>query len=223
MRGKQYKDKLDFKSAAKGIKLANENAESLIQDAELLFKNKRFERSVALSILSIEESGKPSIIRSILLADDQKELKKEWQNYRRHTAKNLTWISPELIFNGARKLEDFRDIFDKGKDHGQVLDNLKQLSLYTDIFSKRKWSIPKDIIDEELAKGILSVAKIMSKNKSDGINSELGLQLWVKHLKPVRNLEFVNMKQALINCYNEAEEMGIIEKGKTNEMIDFLL
>ncbi len=50
MRGKQYKNKLDAKSAAKGIQLAKENAKTLLNDAELLFENDRFERSVSLAI-----------------------------------------------------------------------------------------------------------------------------------------------------------------------------
>lgn len=223
MRGKQYKDKLDPKSAAEGIRLANYNANSLLEDAQLLFDNDRFERCVALSILAIEEAGKSSIIRSILLTDDQKELKKEWQNYRRHTEKNLSWIVPELISKGARRLEDLRPMVDADSDHGHALDNLKQLSFYTDIFSARKWSFPSKVIDQELANGILSTAKIMVKKENDGLNSEQGLELWVKHLKPVWKQEMIKMKQALINCYNEAESLGIIEEGKTNEMVKFLL
>lgn len=223
MRGKQYKDKLDPKSAAEGIQLADENAASLVLDAQLLFDNDRFERCVALSILAIEEASKSSIIRSILLTEDQKELKKEWQNYRKHTEKNLTWILPELASNGAKQLEDLRPIFDPEKEHGQTLDNLKQLSFYTDIFSKRKWSIPSNVINKELAEGILLIAKIMAKKANDGLNSEEGLKLWVKHIKPVWKQEMFKMKQALIDCYSEAEELGIIEEGKTNEMVKFLL
>jgi hypothetical protein len=36
MRGHQYKSKLDAKSAAEGIRLANENARALFDDAQLL-------------------------------------------------------------------------------------------------------------------------------------------------------------------------------------------
>jgi len=223
MRGKQYKSKLDPKSAAEGIKFANNNATSLLNDAQLLFDNKRYERCVALSILAIEEAGKSSIIRSILLTDDQKELKKEWQNYRRHTEKNSFWIVPELVSKGASQLEDLRLTVDPNSDHGQTLDNLKQLSFYTDIFSSRKWSIPSKVIDHELAESILSIAKITTKKEEDGLNSEKGLELWIKHLKPVWKHEMIEMKQALIACYNEAELLGLIEEGKTNKMMKFLL
>jgi AbiV family abortive infection protein len=221
MRGKQYKNKLDAKSAAEGIQFAKENAKTLLNDAELLFENDRFERSVSLAILSIEESGKPSIIRSILLTDDGKELKKEWGNYRKHTAKNLSWIFPELASKGARNLEEFRPLFDSESDHGQVLDNLKQLSFYTDIFSSKKWSIPKDVIHKELAAMILLSAKVLS-NQDEGIDCEEGLKLWIKHMKPVWKKEMSLMKKALIQCYKEAAELGIIQNEKVAEMEKFI-
>lgn len=223
MRGNQYKYKLDPKTAAEGIKLANENAQSLLADAELLLENRRFERCVSLSILAIEEAGKPSIIRAILVTDESKELKKEWQNYRRHTEKNLAWIVPELIAKGAQQLEDLRPMVNPDSDHGQVLDNLKQLSFYTDIFSSRKWSIPKNVIDKDLAKSIFSIAKAMVTKNESAMTSEKELELWIKHLKPVWKHDMLKMKQALINCYNEAESLGLIEKGVTKKMIEFLI
>ncbi|PKV49591.1 AbiV family abortive infection protein [Aquimarina sp. MAR_2010_214] len=223
MRGKQYKNKLDAKSASEGIQLAKENAKSLLIDAELLFENGRFERSVSLAILSIEESGKSSIIRTILITDDPKELKKEWQNYRKHTAKNLSWILPELVTKGARNIENFRPIFDSQSDHGQILDNLKQLSFYTDVFLSKKWSIPKNVIDKEIAEMILLSARILTdKGDNDGIDSEEGLKLWIKHIKPVWQTSMSKMKYAIIGCYKEAAELGIISHKKVTEMTEFL-
>lgn len=222
MKGKQYKGKLDSKSASEGIKLANENAISLLQDAKLLFENKRFERCVSLSILAIEESGKSRIIRGILLTDDPKELKKGWQDYRRHTAKNLSWIVPSLVIGGARRLDDLKEIFEPNRDHGQTLDNLKQLSFYTDVFSSKKWSIPSDVINEKLAIMILEFAKTLVTDKSDGMDSIKGLDLWIKHMKPDWLRDMDSMKKALIKCYTEAEALGIIEKGKAKEMSDFV-
>jgi len=223
MRGKQYKGKLDPKSAAKGIRLANENANSLLADAKLLLENNRFERAVSLSILAIEEVGKSSIIRAILLTDDPEELKKEWQNYRKHIEKNTAWIVPELVAKGARQLEDLRPMVNPQSDHGKILDNLKQLSFYTDIFSARKWSIPKNVIDADLAKMIFSIAETMIRKDESAMTSEKELELWIKHLKPVWKQDMIKMKQALINCYHEAETLGLIEKGLTKKMIEFLI
>lgn len=108
MRNKQYNGELNPKTAAEGIKLAYENALKLLGDAEILYENNRFERCVSLSILAIEESGKSTIIRSLLLAEAPEQLKKEWKNYRRHTEKNLAWILPELVSKGAKTLDDLK-------------------------------------------------------------------------------------------------------------------
>lgn len=63
-----------------------------------------------------------------------------------------------------------------------ILDNLKQLSFYTDIFSSAKWSSPKKVIDKELATMIFSVAQ--SIVKIDRVmTTEKELELWIKHLK----------------------------------------
>ncbi|MGM0985309.1 MAG: AbiV family abortive infection protein, partial [Pseudomonadota bacterium] len=48
----------------------------------------------SLATLSIEESGKVSILRAMSLARDEKELKEEWRRYRSHTNKNVQWILP---------------------------------------------------------------------------------------------------------------------------------
>lgn len=222
MKGTQYNQKLTPSSAAIGIKAAIENSKALLADAILLFDNKRYERAVALAILGIEEAGKPAILRSIILEEDLKNLKTEWQNYRRHTKKNTYWIVPELISKGARHIDEMRQTVDKESDHGQVLDNLKQLSFYSDVFSNCKWSIPSDVVNKELAESILSIAKVIIEKDSNIMTTEAQLILWVKHLKPVWKQEMLKMKQGLINCYQEAEDLGLIEKGTTKKMLDFV-
>jgi AbiV family abortive infection protein len=223
MKDRQYNQKLTPKSASKGIKAAIENSKSLLEDAILLFENGRYERTVALSILSIEEAGKPSILRAILLEDAPKQLKIEWRNYRKHIEKNVQWILPGLVKEGARHIEQMRRVFDEHSEHGLVLENLKQLAFYTDAFSKCKWSTPNEAINKELAEEILSIAKILVVKDEFVMITEAELKLWVKYLKPVWKHEMHKMKQALINCYQEAEELGLIKKGVTKEMVDFLL
>ena len=223
MKDRQYHQKLTPDKAAKGIKAAIENSKSLLADAELLYENKRYERAVALAILAIEEAGKPSIIRGIILEDDPKQLKEQWYNYRNHKEKNANWIVPELISNGAKHIEEMRKTVDKNSDHGQILENLKQLAFYTDAFSKCKWSSPKEVITSELAEIILKVAKTMVGGDDKHMATGVELELWVKHMKPTWKQETFKMKQALINFYQESEELGLIEKGMTKKMIDFVL
>jgi len=221
MKNIQYQGELNPKTAAEGIKLAYENALSLLSDAELLFINGRFERCVSLSILAIEESGKSTIIRALLLVDNAIRLRKEWKNYRKHTEKNLAWILPELINNGAKTLEDLKKIFDPKSDHGQILDDLKQLSFYTDIFSSAKWSSPSKVIDKTLATMIFSAAQSIVKIDRV-LTTERELELWVKHLKPVQGIGLDKMKKALTDCYVEAASLGLIEEWKIPELIRFL-
>ena len=76
MKKTQYNQKLTPEKAAEGINAIISNAHSLIDDAELLYEHGRYERAAALSILAVEEAGKVSIIRSILMEDDQKNLTK---------------------------------------------------------------------------------------------------------------------------------------------------
>ncbi|WP_052483684.1 AbiV family abortive infection protein [Flavobacterium sp. MEB061] len=221
MRKQQFKQKLDLKKASEGIKTANKNAKSLLDDAVLLYDNNRFARATALAILSIEESGKPSILRSILLEDDLKEINNLWKSYRKHTDKNNMWIAPELILNGGTTIHDLEKIVDKNSDHPQTLDNLKQLCFYSDAFTNCKWSNPDNLLEKEDAKRFIDIANF-SLNKDELFTDELSLSLWQKHLKPSWKTNLISMKKSLIECYNECEKLQLISSGKTQEMINFL-
>jgi AbiV family abortive infection protein len=93
----QYAGRLTVQQAAEGIAVALRNAYSLVRDAELLLQHGRHARATALAILAIEEAGKVPIIRAILLARTEAELRDEWRAYRSHTKKNVLYILPELI------------------------------------------------------------------------------------------------------------------------------
>lgn len=222
MKDRQYKSNLTPRQAAEGIKVASDNAKKLYQDAQLLFDNNRYERAVALAILAIEEAGKIKIIRGILTEDDPGALKKKWQSYRRHTDKNIMWIFPQLVAGGARKLQDFLPIFDSNKDHPQTLENIKQLSFYTDFFTNLKWNIPSETITKDIVKSIMRVAEIMVQSTEGAMTSEKELELWLKHMKPTKDKDFHNAQQAMINCYREAEELGLIEAGMADKMENFI-
>ena len=117
----QYSGSLSPAQAAIGIETAMKNASALASDALLLLQNRCWPRAAAMAILAIAEAGKPSILRAILLARNEKELREEWKRYRSHSMKNVMWILPDLVRNGARHLEDLRPLFDENGDHGQVL------------------------------------------------------------------------------------------------------
>ena len=200
-----------------------DNARALVSDAQLLYDNDKYERATALAILSVEEAGKVSIIRSILVEDSQKELNKEWKRFRSHYEKNWGLAAPDYVDQEANSIEDFRPVFENN-DHGQVFDQLKQLAIYTDLFKNGKWSSPDKVITKEIATSVLITARTLADKGEQAMTTEKELELWIKHLKPVWKMDMLKMKQALINCYNEAEELGVLKgSANTKEMIDFLL
>ncbi len=159
-----YKGRLSTEQIADGMNAAEQNAERLLADAEILMKNGRFPSAAALAILSIEESGKVSILRSLAVARDDKEVSTYWRDYRSHTKKNVAWLLPQLVANGARRLEDFRPLFDEKSDHPFILDQVKQLGFYTDCLGAAHWSLPEEVIDEKLAAMLVQVARLFTKN-----------------------------------------------------------
>ena len=221
MKGSQYNYFLDVSQAAEGIHIALENAQSLLDDAILLNENGRHARAVALAILSIEESGKPSIIRSILLEQDKKAVGQRWNDYRQHKSKSQMWILPELVVKGARRLEDLRDMF-TSNTHTQLLEDLKQRALYTDAYKRCKWSSPDQIMDKEIADIIIEAAAALVRKENPIMTTVAELSVWVKHLKPVWNQEMSEMNLALYQCYRELEECGLAKEGKAEDMRQFL-
>jgi AbiV family abortive infection protein len=220
---RQYNQRLTPKKAAEGIKTIMYNAKALLSDAQLLFDNDKYERATALAILAIEEAGKISIIRAILLEDNQKEFNKEWKRFRSHAEKNWGLSFHDYVDKEANNIENFRPIFEDN-DHAQIFDQLKQLVIYTDLFKNGNWSSPDKVITKEIAASILTTAKTFAGKDEQAMTTENELELWTKHLKPVWKKDMLKMKQALIKCYNEAEELGLLTgSANTKEMIDFLL
>ena len=161
----QYRGPLRPAQIASGINAAKVNAKRLHEDAKILLKVKRYPSAASLAILSIEESGKVSILRSLSVARNEKDVKESWQQYRSHTKKNVAWLLPDLVAKGARKLDDLKSLFDENSDHPYILDQLKQLGFYTDCLGEAHWSIPDDIIDEQLSNMLVKISGLFIKNK----------------------------------------------------------
>jgi AbiV family abortive infection protein len=126
----QFRGPLNIGQIAGGMNAATANAARLATDARLLLSNGRWPSAASLAALSIEESGKVVILRRFLTATED-EIKSLWKEYRSHTQKNLNWILPDLVANGARKLDDFRAIVDRSSDHPKVLDSNNLASIQT--------------------------------------------------------------------------------------------
>jgi AbiV family abortive infection protein len=213
-----YKGKLSADQVAAGINAAIQNAKRLAEDASLLFEAGRFPSAASLAILSIEESGKVSILRSLALAKTNEDIADAWRDYRAHTKKNVSWLLPQLVEQGARKLDDFKPLFEESSDHPYVLDLLKQIAFYTDCLGRAHWSMPQEVIDESLAKMLIQVAKMFARDKHV---SKTEIKLWIKHIGPVWKRDPSWMKQALCNWYREMQDAGLAPAGE-NEMEKFI-
>jgi AbiV family abortive infection protein len=206
----QYKGRLSIGQVCEGINLAIMNATRLLSDAELLFQNKRYASATSLAILSIEESGKISILRGLSLARNENDLLEAWKDFRSHKKKNVQWILPDLVRAGARKLDELKKIFDEHSDHPDILDNLKQIGFYTDCLGNAHWSAPSIVIDEKIADSIVKTARLLLIKK---MVTEKEMELWIKHLRPVWKTNLNAMKQALLNWYEEMKENGLLNEG----------
>ena len=215
-----YTGSLTAKQVAAGINAARANASRLIEDAKLLFNAKRYPSSTALCILAIEEAGKINVLRGLALSMNAAELSSEWKEYRTHTSKNVMWIFPQLAARGARKLEDFSSIFDKNADHPYILDQLKQVAIYTDCLGKAHWSLPTVCIDEELAHTLLHTASLLCSDR-EVTEEEIGL--WVKHVGPAWHANNALRLKALISWHDEMVKRGLLAAEELGKMKQFIV
>jgi AbiV family abortive infection protein len=181
----EYRGSLDPAAVAEGMNAANRNARRLVADAKLLLEAERYPSAAAVAALAIEESGKVSILRALAVAKSPEELRAEWRRYRDHRSKNGAWILPELAAQGASQLHHLGKTVERDAEHTATLNSLKQVGFYTDCYgSNAHWSEPKDIIEGSLARILVGIAELLSKEK---IVSPREIELWVQHLSPVWN------------------------------------
>lgn len=215
----QYSGRLSAAQIAEGINLARRNACRLASDAVSLLDAGRLPSATALAVLAIEEAGKCSILREIALARDEKELIEAWRAYRSHTTKNRTWPFVELFLKGARKLSDFAPLFSSTSDHPYLLDQIKQISFYTDCLGDAHWSYPEDVIDADLCNSLVFTASILGKG--DDIKPR-EIELWIQHVGPVWRSHPERMEKGLTDWYASLQAEGLKPQGK-NAMRSFVL
>jgi AbiV family abortive infection protein len=218
-----YLGRLTPESAAAGIQAAVQNARSLLADAGILIEHNRWPRSASLAVLAIEEAGKVALIRGILVSSTPQELRDEWRAYRCHTQKSVMWVFEAYVTENPN-IEDFRPLYSSENDAPGILDAIKQLGFYSDCLGTAHWSIPDSAVDERLALQLRHTAQALVPQGDSAMSTAAELHLWVKHLKPVWRKEMLLMKQALIACYQEAADLGVLRGTQSPEdMLRFLL
>jgi AbiV family abortive infection protein len=213
-----YRGRLTASQAAAGMNAATENAKRLQEDAQALLDAGRASTAASLAALSIEESGKVSILRQLATATTSEEVAAAWKSYRSHTRKNVQWLLPDLAVKGARKLEDFRSLFEVGAEHPVVLDHVKQLGFYTDCLGNCHWSVPTEVVDSQLAKSLVQIAKLLVRRRETTVTE---IELWVTHVGSASKGDLSAMKQALVAWYAAMQEAGLYQSG-INEMERFI-
>ncbi len=128
------------------------------------------------------------------------------------------WILPDTIKGGATRFEEFRSLFEEDTDHPLILDQIKQVSFYTDCLGSVRWTEPENAIDRATAEMVIRIARTVSRR--DQVASR-EIELWVKHLKPVWMGSMEWMIKAVINWYAEMQAEGLKPEG-SNEMDEFL-
>ena len=214
----QLRTPLTAAQIAEGMRRALQNATRLAEDANSLLKIGRVPSAVSLAILSIEESGKVSILRQMAIAEDEKEWLQLWKAYRSHTKKNTLWIFGKLVQNGARTLDELRPLVDPESDHPDILDQMKQLCTYTDCFTKVKWSSPEEIDVAGLAPYLVKMAQILGRYKEVAAEE---IELWRRHLLPVKSASMNDQKQAVAAWFHEMKLHGLSE-ASPEEVENFL-
>lgn len=204
----QHRSQLTPAQVAEGMTRALQNAERLAEDAKMLLKAGRIPSAVALAALSIEESGKVPILRQMATACGEKEWIELWKAYRSHTKKNTLWIFGDLVQNGARTLDELRPLVDPDSDHPDILDQLKQLSIYTDCFKNAKWSSPIEADLHATAPYLVKLAQILGRPKNVTVDE---VQLWQKYVLPVKDAPMAIQKEAVAAWFHEMTLLGLSE------------
>ena len=194
---KKYAGSLTPEKIAEGINLSSRNAERLLHSAQLLFEAKDYASAISLAILSIEESGKASLLRGLALADDEKSIKECWKDYRTHIKKNVEFGLITVLHQSKISLEDLKPLFMSDNAIPYQLDNLKQLGFYTDCLGDDgHWHTPVSYYSEDDADGIIKTAAIFCHQDKTVTVREI--ELWKECLKPVWMKTMTEMKQGLI-------------------------
>ena len=206
----RFRGKLTSSQIAIGMTAASRNARRLADDAKILFDHGRFPTAASMAALSIEEAGKVAILRGLAFAPDAEVRRTLWKAYRSHRSKNTAWILPELVAKGARSLDALRPAADPSASHTLLLDQLKQLGLYTDCLGPQTWTEPALVVDQPLAEQLVSIADLLAREK---LFTSRELELWTEHMQPVYGAPLDEMKAALLRWYDAMREAGLHTDG----------
>ena len=204
----RYNGELSAAQIAHGMNAACRNARRLADDAKLLLDAGRYPTAASIAVLSIEESGKKSVLRGLAFAPNKEARRSAWIGYRSHRSKNAAWILPDLVAKGARDLDSLLPATDASAGHTARLDQIKQLGLYTDCLGDAHWSEPEKFVDENMSRPLVEIADMFARNEVVTVKE---IELWVKHMRPAHGTSFEQMQTALLDWVAAMRENNLLE------------
>lgn len=201
--------RLSPKMIAEGCYLAMENAARLAKDARGLFNEGSYQSAAALATLSIEESGKVHVLEHLALAaDDEKEAKAIWRRFRKHTDKNIFWSFS--LEKGQGLIDALEKHFSKDIQQPQLLETLKQLSLYTDCVGSGRWMSPCQIAEDiikRFAEGLVKIAELHSSIHHRTVRE---IEILIECVKPVKHQPKEVIEYAMAEYMRKLQQEGLM-------------
>lgn len=220
----QYGGTLNANQAAAAMQAARVNALDLIASAEALYEQERFQHSVALSILAIEEIGKLPILQTIFLANPT-DLKRLWKVYRQHRAKTKTLpVALESRIHASFPeigAEEAKEIAQDGPTPAD-LDFQKQLAFYSDFLvmeNEPVCHLPRNADWHWAAWERLCEAKAIIESVRDRTPEELAV--WLRHAKKPENKE-KTLKEILPAIHDDLVAEGHIDQGSWKYILEHI-
>lgn len=144
-----------------------QNANELVEEAKLLFENKKYSRTWALSHLAIEEISKTVVFlfAGVTICNG---IELKWKELDRFLRSHQSKLKTYFMLN-----EEFND-FSGMIDNVNALNKLKNRSFYVDLIDDKMYK-PSDFFDKGQAKIIINVAKryLESHQKDIGYKGQI--------------------------------------------------
>ena len=208
----KYNGELSAAQIATGMNAAFRNARRLADDAKLLLDAGRYPTAASIAVLSIEESGKNRVLRELACAPNKEAQRSAWKGYRLHRNKNVAWILPNLVAKGARDLDSLRPATDASAGHTALLDQIKQLGLYTDCYTDclgdAHWSEPEKFVDSNMSRPLVELADMFARSEVVTVKE---IELLVKHMRPAYGTSVEQMQTAFLDWDAAMRENNLLE------------
>jgi AbiV family abortive infection protein len=187
----------DKKELKIGISKSIINSKELLNDANLLINNYRFERGYCLSQLAIEESGKASMLLMHLIDVYQgnsvnfKSLAKNIKNHKIKTFESYSLVLLNYcssLKNGIGSKNEILNLYNEAFFDLNKFNDLKNDSLYVG-FKDEKFYSPSEIITKELANEIFKNAQLrINAIEQLFLNSVSYLEILARSLPEVEDI-----------------------------------